>query len=254
MYSHLVVADEGPFRVITMNRAHRRNSLSEDHLAELDRALADAGESDARGIILAGEGPVFSSGHDFADMVDRDLVEMQRLLDLCAVFMQRIMEVPQVVIAQVHALATAAGCQLVAACDLAVAAESARFQLPGGRGGLFCTTPSVAVSRTIGRKRAFEMLATGDPIDAHTAADWGLVNKVVPDAEVPAATRDLLTRATRGSKLSKGIGKRAFYRHLEMDLHRAYEYASEVMASSATLPVAKENMRAFMDKKPAVYD
>lgn len=254
MYSHLVVTDEGPFRVITMNRAHRRNSLSEDHLAELDRALTEAGESDARGIILAGDGPVFSSGHDFADMVDRDLVEMQRLLDLCAMFMQRIMEVPQVVIAQVHALATAAGCQLVAACDLAVAAESARFQLPGGRGGLFCTTPSVAVSRTIGRKRAFEMLATGDPIDAHTAADWGLVNKVVPDAEVPAATRDLLTRATRGSKLSKGIGKRAFYRHLEMDLHRAYEYASEVMASSATLPVAKENMRAFMDKKPAVYD
>lgn len=254
MYSHLVVTDEGPFRVITMNRAHRRNSLSEDHLAELDRALTEAGESDARGIILAGDGPVFSSGHDFADMVDRDLVEMQRLLDLCAMFMQRIMEVPQVVIAQVHALATAAGCQLVAACDLAVAAESARFQLPGGRGGLFCTTPSVAVSRTIGRKRAFEMLATGDPIDAHTAADWGLVNKVVPDADVPAATRDLLTRATRGSKLSKGIGKRAFYRHLEMDLHRAYEYASEVMASSATLPVAKENMRAFMDKKPAVYD
>lgn len=254
MYSHLIVTDEGPFRVITMNRPQRRNSLSEDHLVELDRALREAGASEARGVIIAAEGPVFSSGHDFGDMVDRDLVEMRRLLDVCATFMQRIMAIPQVVIAQVHGLATAAGCQLVAACDLAVAAESAHFQVPGGKGGLFCTTPSVALSRNIGRKRAFEMLATGDPIDARTAAEWGLVNRVVPDDEVPAATRDLLARATRGSKLSKGIGKEAFYRHLEMDLHRAYEYASEVMAASATLPVAKENMRSFLDKQPAKYD
>lgn len=254
MYSHLIVTDEGPFRVITMNRPQRRNSLSEDHLVELDGALREAGTSEARGVIIAAEGPVFSSGHDFGDMVDRDLVELRRLLDVCAAFMQRIMEIPQVVIAQVHGLATAAGCQLVAACDLAVAAESAHFQVPGGKGGLFCTTPSVALSRNVGRKRAFEMLSTGDPIDAHTAAEWGLVNRVVPDDEVAEATRDLLTRATRGSKLSKGIGKQAFYRHLEMDLHRAYEYASEVMAASATLPVAKENMRSFLDKKPGKYD
>ncbi len=254
MYTHILTAEEGPFRVITMNRAHRRNSLSEEHLLELDHALVEVGRSEARGVIIAAIGPVFSSGHDFADMLDRDLVEMQRLLDVCGGFMQRIMDIPQVVIAQVEGLATAAGCQLVAACDLAVAAETAHFQLPGGRGGLFCTTPSVAVSRNLGRKRAFEMLATGDPIDAHTAADWGLVNRVVPEAEVAAATRDLLTRATRGSKLSKGIGKRAFYRHLEMDLGRAYQFATEVMASSATLPVAQENMRAFIEKQPAVYD
>lgn len=254
MYTHLIVADEGPFRVITMNRPHRRNSLSEDHLVELDRALSEAGDSDARGVIIAANGPVFSSGHDFADMLEKDLVEIQRLLEVCGVFMQRIMEIPQVVVAQVHGLATAAGCQLVAACDLAVAAESAHFQVPGGRGGFFCTTPSVPLSRNIGRKRAFEMLSTGDPIDARTAAEWGLVNKVVPDDEVESATRELLTWATRGSKLSKGIGKRAFYRHLEMDLHRAYEFATEVMASSATLPVGRESMAAFVEKRHGQYD
>jgi enoyl-CoA hydratase/carnithine racemase len=195
----LRVSREDRFTVVTLMRPEKRNALSEEVLSELRDTLGQVGESPARGVILAAEGPVFSAGHDFEDMAGRDLDAMRRLLSLCSEVMQSIQRMPQPVCAQVEGLATAAGCQLVASCDLAVAGESARFAVPGGRGGWFCTTPGVALARAVSRKRALEMLLTGDPIDARTAAEWGLVNRVVPDAAVAPETRNLLGLATRGS-------------------------------------------------------
>lgn len=241
---------DGEFGVLTMSRPDRRNALSEANLRELRDALRRVGASTARGLVLAAEGPVFCAGHDFADMEGRDLEAMRSLLFACAEVMQAVQALPQPVIAQVEGLATAAGCQLVASCDLAVAGESARFQAPGGRGGWFCTTPGVALARAVGRKRALEMLLTGDPIDARTALDWGLVNRVVPDADVPRETRALLERATRGSPGSKAIGKHAFYRQIELEQASAYAYATEVMASASQTADAQENLRAFLEKRP----
>jgi enoyl-CoA hydratase/carnithine racemase len=249
-YDHITVGAEDEFAVVTMRRPERRNALSEAHLRELLAAFDAIGAGKARGAILAAEGPVFSAGHDFADMSGRTLDEMRRLLFVCSEVMQKIQRIPQPVVAQVEGLATAAGCQLVAACDLAVAGESSRFQVPGGRGGWFCTTPGVALARAIGRKHALEMLLTGDPIDARTGCAWGLVNRVVPDAEVARETRALLARATRGSALSKGIGKQAFYRQVDLDVDAAYAYATEVMAAASLTEDAQEGLRAFLEKRP----
>lgn len=249
-YEHIESTCEGAFAVITMARPERRNALSEAHLRELLHALQAAGRSEARGVIVAARGPVFSAGHDFGDMAERDLDGMRLLLGVCTEVMETIRELPQPVVAQVEGLATAAGCQLVATCDLAVAGESARFAVPGGRGGWFCTTPGVALARAVGRKRAALMLLTGDPIDARTAEAWGLVNRVVPDAAVAAETRALLARATRGSRASKAIGKQAMYRQMDLSLPEAYAYAMEVMAEASTLPDAREGMRAFLEKRP----
>jgi enoyl-CoA hydratase/carnithine racemase len=233
-----------------MNLPQRRNALSEQHLADLLDAFEEVAASDARGVLLAGAGPVFSSGHDFADMVDRDRDEMQRLLELCGRLMQRMQSVPQVVLARVHGPAYAAGCQLVASADLAVAAESATFATPGGSGGWFCHTPMVAVGRVVPRKRAVEMAFTGEPIDATTAADWGLVNRVVPDDQLDEACLDLLRRATGGSRASKAVGKQALYTQLAMSQGDAYDYATHVMASTSQHPDAQENMAAFIEKRP----
>lgn len=254
MYQGISVTNEGVLRIITMTRPERRNSLSEAHLLELDDALAEAAESEARAVVLAAEGPVFSSGHDFNDMQGRDLPELERLMETCAAVMQRIPAMPQPVIAQLEGLATAAGTQLVASCDLAVAGESTSFRLPGSRAGLACTTPAVAVARAVGRKRALEMLLTGAPIDAATALDWGLVNRVVPDDEVAAAARELALSTTHGSMVASAIGKQAFFKQVDLPLPQAYDYATKVMASAATLPAAQENMAAFIEKRPAVYD
>jgi enoyl-CoA hydratase/carnithine racemase len=248
-YQHIEVSEEDRFAVVAMSRPERRNALSEAHLRELQHALRGIGESKARGVIIAAKGPVFSAGHDFSDMDGRDLESMGRLLTICSEVMQGLSTLPQVVIAQVEGLATAGGCQLVASCDLAVAGESCQFRVPGGAGGWFCTTPGVALGRAVGRKHALEMLLTGDPIDAHTAREWGLVNRVVADSEVPAATRELLARATRGSAASKAIGKRAFHRHMGMDTPAAYAYASEVMAAASQTPSAQEGLRAFIEKR-----
>ena len=251
-YEYISVTHEDDVAVVTMSRPAQRNALSEAHLRELLHAFRGIGDSDARGAILAAEGPVFSAGHDFGDMDGRKLPEMRRLLQVCAEVMKTLQAMPQVVAAQVQGLATAAGCQLVATCDLAVCGTSSSFQVPGGRGGWFCTTPGVALARAVRRKRALEMLLTGDPIDAASALASGLVNRVVADAEVPAATRDLLGRATRGSRFSKALGKQAFYRQVDMEISQAYEYASEVMASASQTEDAQENLRAFREKrKPA---
>jgi enoyl-CoA hydratase/carnithine racemase len=252
-YQHIAAKDDGDTVRITMNRPTRRNSLSSEHLSELLAAFEEAGRSAATGIVLAGEGPVFSAGHDFGDVAARDLVGVRELLGLCTALMRTIQSVPQVVVARVHGLATAAGCQLVASCDLAVAAESAAFALPGGKGGWFCHTPAVPVARSIGRKRLMELVLTGDPVDAPTALDWGLVNKVVPDDQLDAAVDDLLTRATRGSRASKALGKQTVYAQLDRPEADAYAIALEVMASASQLPGAREGMAAFLEKRSPVW-
>jgi enoyl-CoA hydratase/carnithine racemase len=252
-YRHIAVGEEGAFALVRMRRPERRNALSEEHLRELLHAVRTAAEGKARGVILSGEGPVFSAGHDFSDMAGRALPEMRRLLAVCAELMLAIQDAPQVVIAQVDGDAIAAGCQLVASCDLAVASESARFAVPGGRGGWFCTTPGVALGRAVGRKHALEMLLTGDPIDARSALDWGLVNRVVPPERVAEETRALLERATRGSARSKAVGKQAFLHQIDLDLPAAYRYASEVMAQASQSEEARENLAAFLEKRRARY-
>jgi enoyl-CoA hydratase/carnithine racemase len=240
---------EGDFATITMNNPKRRNALSLKHMLELTDAFREVGESKVRGVTLAANGPAFSAGHDFADMVGQDLVAMRAILGVCTTLMETIQAIPQPVLARVHALATAAGCQLVATCDLAVASTEAAFATPGGKGGWFCTTPMVAVSRSIGRKRALEMLLTGDTIDAHTAADWGLVNRVVSPEQLLEESQHLLEAATRGSFIAKGIGKQSYYAQIDMPQHQAYAYAMEVMAATSQVPDAQEGMHAFLEKR-----
>ena len=174
---------------------------------------------------------------------------MRKLLSVCTTLMNTIQSIPQPVLARVHAIATAAGCQLVATCDLAVASTEASFATPGGKGGWFCTTPMVAVGRNIGRKRALEMALTGDSIDAQTAADWGLVNRVVPPERLVEESQRLLEAATRGSFISKGLGKQAYYVQIDLPQPQAYAYAQEVMAEASQTPDAQEGMRAFLEKR-----
>jgi enoyl-CoA hydratase/carnithine racemase len=253
MYEHLLVKTDGDTVRITMNRPARRNSLTYEHLAELLAAFRAAGSSSATGVVLAGEGPVFSAGHDFRDVASRDLMGVRDLLGLCTSLMQTIQSIPQVVIARVHGLATAAGCQLVASCDLAVAASAAGFALPGGKGGWFCHTPAVPVARSIGRKRLMEMVLTGDVVNAATALEWGLVNRVVPEDDLDAAVDELLARATRGSRASKAMGKQTVYAQLDRPEADAYAIALEVMASASQLPGAREGMAAFLEKRKPVW-
>jgi enoyl-CoA hydratase/carnithine racemase len=253
-YEHILVSSDGGLATVTMNRPERRNALSEAHMTELIDALRRIGEAgDARAVVLAAAGPVFSAGHDFADMAERDLAGMRRLLATCTELMLALQRLPQPVVAQVQGTATAAGCQLVATCDLAVAADTATFATPGGKGGWFCSTPMVAVSRVLTPKRALEMLFAGDPIDAATALAWGLVNRVVPAERLVEETAALARAASRGSTASKALGKRAFYDTVALDVEAAYARACEVMASSAVTDDGREAMRSFLEKRPGVY-
>lgn len=246
---HLLVDRQGSIVTVTLNRPDQRNALSLPLMLELTQVLQLIGNSDARGVILAANGPVFSAGHHFADMAGHSHDDVRALFRICTEMMDCLQTLPQPVVARVHGLATAAGCQLVATCDLAVAAASASFALPGGKGALFCHTPLVAVARNLGRKRALELAMTGDPIDAQTAADWGLVNRVVPDDQLEAATLDLITRATRGPAESKALGKQAYYRQMEMPQAAAYAHAGDVMAQNAMGAAAQDSFRAFLEKR-----
>jgi len=252
-YKHLLVTTDGPITTVTLNRADQRNALALDVMQELTQALRDIAPGDARGVILAANGPVFSAGHHFADMAGATLEQTRALFVACTEMMDTIQSLPQPVVARVHALATAGGCQLVASCDLAVASETATFAIPGGKAGLFCHTPLVAVARNIGRKRALEMALTGDTIDATTAAAWGLINHAVPADRLEAATLDLIQRATRGSPHSKALGKQGFYQQVDLPQQQAYAFAVERMASAACLPHAQESIAAFLEKRPANY-
>ena len=248
-YQYLLAEREGPTFTITMNRPERRNSLCLELLEELTRAFDEAGASDATGVILAGNGKVFSTGHDFADMIGQDLQSVRLLFATCTNLMNTMQAIPQPVVARVHALATGAGCQLVATADLAVASQEATFCTPGGKGGLFCTTPMVALTRAIGRKRALQMLLTGEPVDARTAAEWGLINDVVPAASLAGATRKLAAKVAEASSLVVAIGKQAFYTQIEMDVEKAYAYAKEVMSLNAMAADAQEGIGAFLGKR-----
>jgi enoyl-CoA hydratase/carnithine racemase len=239
---------------LCLNRPAQRNALSRDLMRELTSALTTLGDDpEVRVVVLAGRGPAFSAGHDLSELVGMELEEYREVFELCGRLMNAIHELPQPVIARVHGMATAAGCQLVAACDLVVASSEARFATPGVKIGLFCTTPMVEVTRTIGRKRSLEMLLTGAPIDAETAADWGLVNRVVAPDELEAATDELAQQIASASSLTIGIGKRAFYRQIDLGLDAAYELCQDVMSENATADDAQEGMSAFLEKRPPTW-
>jgi enoyl-CoA hydratase/carnithine racemase len=241
---------EGEIAVLTMTRVEKRNALSLAMMRELDQALAAvAADGALRAAIVRGEGPAFSAGHDLGELLDGDAEAYREIFDACVALMERIVSVPQPVIAEVATVATAAGCQLVAACDLAVAATTATFATPGVRIGLFCSTPMVALSRAIGAKRAMEMLLTGEPIDARTAYDWGLVNRVVPPEQLHAETVALARQIARASRVVVGIGKRAFYAQIDMAAPQAYAYTKDVMIANALEPDAHEGIDAFLKKR-----
>jgi enoyl-CoA hydratase/carnithine racemase len=249
----LVRHDAGAARV-TLNRPEKRNALSLALMEELIDALGEIGrDTGTRAIVIEGAGAAFSAGHDLGEMVDRDAAFYDRLFDVCTVMMETIHRVPQPVIAKVHGIATAAGCQLVASCDLAVAAAGTRFATPGVRIGLFCSTPMVPISRAVGRKRALELLLTGDPIDADTACSWGLVNRVVPAEELEDAVTELVAKVARSSPLTVRIGKEAFYEQVELDEHGAYELTRSVMAANAQAGDAQEGMSAFLEKRDPTW-
>ncbi len=252
-FANLLV-ERGPTGRITLNRPEKRNALSLELMEELIQALQSvAADPEARTIVVAGAGPAFSAGHDLSEMVGRDLAFYQHLFDVCTVLMETIHRVPQPVIAKVHGVATAAGCQLVAACDLAVAAADARFATPGVKIGLFCSTPMVPLSRAIGRKRALEMLLTGELIDAQKALDWGLVNAVVPEDALEDAVAELAEKIAHSSPLTVAIGKEAFHAQIELDEHRAYDLTKSVMAMNALAGDAQEGMCAFLEKRPPTW-
>lgn len=233
-----------------MNRAERRNALSLEMMRELDSALeAASADADVRAVILRGEGPAFSAGHDLRELLDRDVEAYRTIFDACVALMERIAAIPQPVIAEVAGVATAAGCQLVAACDLAVASSYATFATPGVRIGLFCSTPMVALTRAVGRKRAMEMLLTGDPIDAETAQAWGLINHVVPPERLHAEALVLAQKVASASRTVVGIGKAAFYAQVDRDAVSAYAYAKEVMTMNALATDAREGIGAFLEKR-----
>jgi enoyl-CoA hydratase/carnithine racemase len=244
------IEHEGATAIVTLRRPDRRNALSLALMRELDIALRALGEErQVRAVVLAAEGPAFSAGHDLRELRGRDEAAYVEIFDQCVALMRTIEAIPQPVIAEVDAIATAAGCQLVAACDLAVASERARFATPGVRIGLFCSTPMVALSRAVGRKRALEMLLTGEPIDAPTALAWGLVNRVVRSDELRATTLALAAKIAEASGAVVGLGKAAFYRQLELDQTSAYVYTKDVMVRNAQLDDAQEGIMAFVDRR-----
>jgi enoyl-CoA hydratase/carnithine racemase len=253
-FETILVSREEAAGRITLNRPEKRNALSLDLMTELIGSLEQLGtDRDVRAIVIEGAGKAFSAGHDLGEMVGREITFYQRLFDVCTELMETIHHVPQPVIAKVHGVATAAGCQLVAACDLVVAADDARFATPGVKIGLFCSTPMVPLSRAVGRKRALEMLLTGDFVDAATARDWGLVNRVVPPEQLDEAVIDLVDRITRSSPLTVGIGKEAFYAQIDLDEHRAYDLTKSVMSTNSLARDAQEGISAFLEKRPATW-
>lgn len=250
----VLVHPDGPVARLTLNQPDKRNALGIELMEELIVALRRLSENpDVQVIVVDAVGPAFSAGHDLSEMIGRDIPFYQRLFDTCTELMETIHRLPQPVIAKVEGMATAAGCQLVAACDLAVAAQSARFATPGVKIGLFCSTPMVPLSRAIGRKRALEMLLTGQPIDARTALDWGLVNRVVPAEALEDELSAIIDAIVASSPLTVGLGKETFYAQIELDEHRAYDLTKAVMAMNAGADDAQEGMSAFLEKRPATW-
>jgi enoyl-CoA hydratase/carnithine racemase len=249
-YETISLHPDGPVTRLVLDQPERRNVLSLACMRELLSAFDTVAHSPARVLVIEGNGPAFSAGHDLAEMTEhRDPSFYEELFTTCVRMMTRVHELPQPVLAKVHGVATAAGCQLVAACDLAIAANNARFATPGVNIGLFCSTPMVPVARSIGRKRALEMLFTGDMIDAQTALEWGLVNRVVPPDELDGAIDELVGRLVRSSAYVLALGKRAFYAQDGLREDAAYDLTCEVMVENADADDAQEGMRAFLEKR-----
>jgi enoyl-CoA hydratase/carnithine racemase len=253
-YRHLLLVVDEPAARITLNRPDKLNALSLDLLQELTAALRDASNrTGVRAIVIEGAGRAFSAGHDLSEMIDREDAFYRELFGACTVMMETIHELPQPVLAKVHGFASAAGCQLVAACDLAVASQGTSFATPGVNIGLFCSTPMVPVSRSIGRKRALQMLLTGEPIDAETALEWGLINRVVAAEELEASVAELVQALSRSSAYTVAVGKQAFYAQVDRSEAAAYDHCQGVMAQNAQASDAQEGMTAFLEKRPPVW-
>ncbi len=253
-YESLLLSIEEQLGFVTLNRPQRRNALSLDLMLELIRCLDEiASNEKVRVVILKGAGNVFSSGHDLSEMVGRTVNDYRRVFDVCTALMQKLQSIPQPVIAQVQGVATAAGCQLVATCDLAIASDDSQFATPGVKIGLFCTTPMVALTRAVGRKRAMEMLLTGRMIDAKTAAEWGLINRAVTAANLESETRRLATQIAAASSFTVGLGKQAYYAQIDLDQPKAYAYAKEVMTMNSLAQDAQEGISAFLEKRAACW-
>jgi len=253
-FQDLLYEIENGTAIITLNRPSRRNALSLRLMRELIDCLEQTGHNrSVSSVILAGTGKVFCSGHDLSEMVGRAASDYRELFEVCTALMTKIQSIPQPVIAEVQGIATAAGCQLVATCDLAIAAEGATFATPGVHIGLFCTTPMVALSRAIGRKRALQMLLTGQAIDAATATVWGLINHAVPASALRAATRALAAQVAESSSFVVGIGKQAYYTQIDLDQSKAYTFAKEVMTTNALARDAQEGISAFLEKRAACW-
>jgi enoyl-CoA hydratase/carnithine racemase len=249
-FRNIELHEDGVAARIVLNRPEKRNALSLELMEELIEALRSVGaRPDVRAVVVEGAGPAFSAGHDLSELIGREPGAYDRLFEVCTELMETIHRVPQPVIAKVHGMATAAGCQLVASCDLVVASEEARFATPGVRIGLFCSTPMVPISRAVGRKRALEMLLTGEPISARTAAEWGLVNRVVPPEQLDETVQALVAAVARSSPLTVAIGKEAFYEQADLGEHAAYEHTKGVMARNAETADAQEGMSAFLEKR-----
>jgi len=255
MQTDIAIERDGEIAIITMNRPEKRNALSVQMMRALDGAFRRIAEDNTcRVAILRGDGPAFCAGHDLRELIDGDEDAYEAVFQACVDLMRTIAGIPQPVIAEVANVATAAGCQLVAACDLAVASTQATFATPGVRIGLFCSTPMVALSRAIGRKRAMEMLLTGDPIDAATALSWGLVNRVVAPERLHEAALELARKIASSSRRVVGLGKAAFYAQIEMDAPAAYDYTKKVMIANALEPDAHEGISAFLQHRAARWN
>jgi enoyl-CoA hydratase/carnithine racemase len=251
----LLRQDQAGVARLTLNRPQARNALSIALMAALDAELVQAGADPAvRVVVIDAAGPAFCAGHDLREIRATPTREAyDTLFTACSVLMQRIVNLPKPVIAQVHGVATAAGCQLVASCDLAIAADTARFATPGVNIGLFCSTPMVALSRNVGRKQAMEMLLTGELIDAERAREIGLINRAVPEAELAGAVDALAASIAAKSPLTLAMGKQAFYRQAEMPLADAYRFTAEVMTRNMLARDAGEGIDAFLAKRPPVW-
>ncbi|MEO7429860.1 MAG: enoyl-CoA hydratase [Acidimicrobiales bacterium] len=249
-WQHLLVDDDEVVTRITLNRPERRNALSLELMEELTSALRTAS---GRVVVIAGAGPAFSAGHDLGEVLQADTADAEQIFTVCSTLMTTVQSIDQPVIARVHGVATAAGCQLVASCDLAIAESGARFATPGVRIGLFCSTPMVPLSRAVGPKRALQMLFTGDLIDAPTALHWGLVNDVVPPADLDNAVAALAARIAEASPAVLALGKRAFYAQAGLDQARAYDLATATMTANTTMADAREGISAFLDKRQPTW-
>ena len=253
-YDNILYEEKEKIGLLTLNRPKKRNALSVDLLREFSSCLRKAEkEKNAHVIIVKGAGPAFCAGHDMKEILDNELNDIRHLFQTCLDLMILIHSIPQPVIAQVHGIATAAGCQLVAACDLVIAEEGAQFATPGVKIGLFCTTPMVALSRAVGRKKALEMVLTGNFITAQEAMAHGLVNRVVSEQGLEGETWKFAKEIAQYSLVTVGLGKQAFYQQIEMGEKQAYQYGKEVISANAVMADAMEGMRAFFEKRTPVW-